>query len=398
VALAVIVILAMSGGDLRAQESKTSLGVGKTPKASRAAPIRVVAFSPDGKSLAAGGGAKEGSGQIILWDAAARNPIWQASLPRGAYCLAFAPDGKTLAVTCLQPDVRLLDAATGKLKHTWAGPAKGVWPVAFSSDGKTLAAGGVDGSIKLWDAGSGQERLTVAAHQGRVYSMAFSPDGKTLLTGGEDCMARLWNLETGKAERTLPRSGSIVRCVRFSRDGRWFAVGSWDGYLRIYDCLSGGLRARIERDSVDWLDFAPDIRSLAVCSVDSSQVKVYRLDLRDPDREESRQIRELLATLDQDSYAAREKASGQLKGLGLLAVPALEKGAKAASAEVRVRARSILAEVRSPPPWALLKDGASDVLAAVFSPDGKMIASGSRDGEVKIWDVASQKVVATLKQ
>ena len=79
-------------------------------------------------------------------------------------------------------------------------------------------------------------------------------------------------------------------------------------------------------------------------------------------------------------------------------MPELEKGARAASAEVRVRARSILAEVRSPPPWALLKGHAGDVVAAVFSPDGKLLAVGSQDGRVKLWDVASQQVVATLGQ
>jgi WD40 repeat protein len=397
VALAVVALLALAGGSLHAQETEMPGGVEKTAKPRLAAPIRIVAFSPDGKSLAVGGGVKEGPGQIILWDIATRKLVWQESLPRGTYSLAFAPDGKILAVTCLQPDVRLLDAATGKTRLTWIGPAKGVWPVAFSSDGKTLAGGGLDGTIKLWDVSSGKERLTMVGHQGQVLSIALSPDGKLLLSGGDDYIARLWNLETGKEVRTMPRFGSIVRGVGFSRDGRWFAVGAWDGLLRIYDCVSGTVRTKIQYGSVDCLDFAPDNRTLVVCGVDSGQVRIYRLDLQDPNPQESRRIQELLAALDNDSYLVREKASGQLKGLGLIAVPELEKATKAASVEVRVRARSILAEVRSPSPWALLKGGTGEIRTAVFSPDGKMIASGSREGEVKLWDVASQKAVATLE-
>ena len=246
-ALAIVAFLATAGGDLQAQKPAPPGAAEKSAKPPQAAPIRTIAFSPDGKSLAVGGGPKDGTGQVTLWDIAVRTPVWQAPLPRGAYSLAFAPDGRTLAVSFLQPDVRLLDAATGKLTLTLTGPAKGVWPVAFSADGKTLAAGGVDGSIKLWDADSGKERLTLAAHQGHVYSLAVSPDGKMLLSGGEDDVARLWNLKTGKEERVLPRSGSIVRSVRFSRDGRWFAIGAWDGVLRVYDSVSGTLRANPAR-------------------------------------------------------------------------------------------------------------------------------------------------------
>jgi WD40 repeat protein len=125
-ALAIVAFLAMAGGNLQAPKPETPGGLVKATRPPQAAPIRTVAFSPDGKSLAVGGGPKEGAGQVTLWDIAARTPVWQASLPRGAYSLAFAPDGKTLAVSFLRPDVRLLDAASGSR----------------------------DGEVKLWDAAS----------------------------------------------------------------------------------------------------------------------------------------------------------------------------------------------------------------------------------------------------
>jgi WD40 repeat protein len=395
-AMVLFFVLAVGGGGLQAQAPRAA---GSAPKTARPqiAPIRSVAFSPDGKSLLAAGGPRERAGQIALWDIAARKPVWQAPLPRGAYSAAFAPDGKALAVAFLQPDVQLLDAATGKPRLTVKGPVKGVWPVAFSADGKTLAGGGMDGTITLWDVADGKPRRTIHAHQGQVYSVALSPDGKTLLSGGEDYMARLWNVATGKQERAMPRSRSIVRSVCFSPDGRWMVTGSWDGSLRIYDAASGRLHAKIESNTVDCVAFASDGRHLAACGLESPYVEVYRLDLRDPSAEESQRIEKLLASLNDDSYAVREKASDELRGLGLVAVPELDKATGSPSAEVRVRSRAVLADVRSPEPWIVLK-GRGEILAAAFSPDGKTIAAGGRDGSVQLRGVASRHVVATLGQ
>lgn len=195
-----ISILGMTSLGLQAQETPAAGGVRKTAGPAQMAPVRTIAFSPDGTSLLAGGGPKDRAGQVTLWNLATRNPVWWASLPRGVYSSAFAPDGKKLAVAFSQSEMRLLDPATGKLLGTLKGPAKGVQPVAFSFDGKTLAAGGLDGAIVLWDVASGQTRLTVPAHKGNIYSLAFSPDGKWLVSGGEDYTARLWSVATGKQE------------------------------------------------------------------------------------------------------------------------------------------------------------------------------------------------------
>jgi WD40 repeat protein len=390
-----ISILGTTGLGLQAQETAAVGGVRKTAAPAQMAPVRTIAFSPDGTSLLVGGGPKDRAGQVTLWNLATRNPVWRASLPGGVYSSAFAPDGKKLAVAFSQSEVRLLDPATGKLLGTLKGPAKGVQPVAFSFDGKTLAAGGLDGAIVLWDVASGQTRLTVPAHKGNIYSLAFSPDGKWLVSGGEDYTARLWSVATGKQERAMPRSGSIVPSVAFSPDGRWIATGSWDGSLRIYDGVSGRLRAQIENGSVNRLAFSPDGRYLAACNVESPEVEVYRPDLRDPNREESQRIRKMMTDLNDDSYAVREKASAGLKGLGLIAVPELDKATNSPLPEVRVRSRAILADARSPQPWAELNAG-SEPLAVAFSPDSRMMAAGGRDGRVQLWDVKSQQLVGTL--
>ena len=75
--------------------------------------------------------------------------------------------------------------------------------VAFSPDGKTLASGSEDKTIKLWDVATGKEQATLKGHTEWVKSVAFSPDGKTLASGSGDSTIKLWDVATGKEQATL---------------------------------------------------------------------------------------------------------------------------------------------------------------------------------------------------
>ena len=102
------------------------------------------------------------------------------------YSVAFSPDGKTLASGggYLGPDLKpgeipLWDVGSGKVLTTLKGHTGGVWSLAFSPDGKALASASADKTVKLWDVAAGREEATLGGHGDWVRS------GR-LLAGRED--------------------------------------------------------------------------------------------------------------------------------------------------------------------------------------------------------------------
>jgi WD40 repeat protein len=177
-------------------------------------PVVCLGFSPDGTMLAAGSkGAPALSvgtwvGELKLWDLAPLDQRAALAQSQWANALAFAPDGKSLAVGLgryndMAPQnllgyrtvpgvVRVYDPATARLKATLA-HRHGVYTVAFSPDGKLLASGGGEWSadpenpgeaeVYLWDTSTWKKLTTLQGLRGRIMALAFSPDGKTLAVG-----------------------------------------------------------------------------------------------------------------------------------------------------------------------------------------------------------------------
>src|SRR5262249_34597429 len=115
-----------------------------------------------------------------LGDAGLGELLQPLAAPQQVWCLAFPPDGRTLATGAKDGRVRLRDAGSWDLEAEFQGHVGGVRAVAFSPDGKTLASGGEDRKIKLWHAATRLEVLTLKGHRHWVNAVAFSPDGRTL--------------------------------------------------------------------------------------------------------------------------------------------------------------------------------------------------------------------------
>ncbi|MFA7242764.1 MAG: pentapeptide repeat-containing protein, partial [Sulfuricellaceae bacterium] len=91
--------------------------------------------------------------------------------------------------------------------------------IAFSPDGSTIATASSDNSARLWDTASGKELRRFDGHGSTVFSIAFSPDGSSIATASDDNSARLWDTASGKELRRFDVHGDPVNCVAFSPDG-----------------------------------------------------------------------------------------------------------------------------------------------------------------------------------
>jgi WD40 repeat protein len=108
-------------------------------------------------------------------------------------CLAFSPDGRMLAAAAGWR-VKVWDLDKSKVLKALGPHQDVVWGVTFSPSGRTLATASHDGTARFWDVGNWKEKASFAWEIGKVDSVAFSPDGMTAAAGGEKDIV-VWDLD-----------------------------------------------------------------------------------------------------------------------------------------------------------------------------------------------------------
>jgi WD40 repeat protein len=346
--------------------------------------ISTVAFSKDGKFLAAG----TSYGGVAVWDLAKgqqpRQRFTLAAATSPIYGIAFHPGSKILGAACFDHVVRLWDVSGKEMKDLGqvTGHKQPVLALAFSPDGKLLATGSQDGTARLFDMTSTdyKERSRLEGHTGHVQSVAFTPRGSTLATGCADGSIRLWATPAGPRPRpriVFQGPKGAVSSLSFSSSGQTLAATCGDGTVRLWGLTGGKVRERHKLDGhagvCSAVAYSPDMKLLASAG---SDWMIRTWDLTKP------KVPERFVPWSHLSY--------------VYSVAFSPDGGTLASGSYDRVVRFWDLNRPEPRTRNYLKGDSVPVYCVAYSPDGKLVAAGGQHTTVRQWDAATGKTRPSL--
>ncbi len=197
---------------------------------SQTSPLKVVAFTGDGKRLIAAGHIN-----LTVWETDKYGPGQRIDTVGSRHSsIACSPDSTRMAVGSEAfGGVEIVDLRSGKVSRLDPNRTDRVLAVAFSPDGGYVAAG-EDASVVVWNLEENRKEFEVAVPWPRA--IAFSPDGQILATAGQNG-SEFWDAKTGAVMKGFPASGRIVS-LTYSPDGQLLALGDWSGGVSVWDLKS----------------------------------------------------------------------------------------------------------------------------------------------------------------
>jgi WD40 repeat protein len=313
--------------------------------------LDVVAFSPDGTTLATGGFDK----RVHLWNTATGAEVWHTvEHQTGLSQVLFSPDGKWLASVDGNHwdsaggfDVYLWDAVTGTQVRRLKGSDKKILGLAFSPDGKTLAVAADHEPIRLWETATWQVRGRLPAPDDYAFTIAFSPNSRLLALTQSGRPTQLWDVLSGEKVAAFDDSGTGR--LAFAPDGRTLATSGGTSVL-LWPLATDVIARRAMNELTDdgrlaaWKDLADSdaagaFRAMRILSADRKSAPRFLRDQLVVSADAERLVKRLISRLDDDDFSERERAEKDLRQLGLTAEAALRQALQdSPSAEVHMRA------------------------------------------------------------
>ncbi len=243
--------------------------------------IRTLAFSTDGKLLAAAGGLPARSGEVKIWDVEARKELRTIKGHSDCiYAVTFSPDGKSIATSSYDKLIKLWRVETGQEIRTLKDHIDAIYALAFTPDGQRLISGAADRTVKVWDVSTGERLYTMSEPQDGLNTIALDPTGKFVAAGGLDKTIRVWSLgpKGGTLAHSLIAHEDAILKLAYSPDGKLLASSAADRTIKIFktDEFTEIKTLDHQPDWVMSLEFAPDGKTFAAGRYDGS-LEIYNV-------------------------------------------------------------------------------------------------------------------------
>jgi WD40 repeat protein len=356
------------------------------------AEVYAVGFTPDGQRVVTGSFDQT----LKLWSVADGREIAPMVGHRDkVFALAVSPVDGTIASAGYDRTVRLWDGKTGQFLRIVGNQQTIIGTVSFSPDGKfilTGTGGTADFNCHVWDVATGAETVTYKGHDNIVIASAIGPDGRMAVTGGgNSSQIQVWDLLTGRTEKVLTGTGAPGWAVGFSPDGKRIGWGSkgkvgWtindraDLTMQVRLPAGGtGLGRPEPLDPTDAKSFVRASATYGNLSLSHRPGGVYGndaiLDLKRDNQNVASITRGSTDGYDHRSYAFMPDGKSFVSG-GL--------GGELAAFDLTGKKLGNFIGHES------------DVWAVTPSPDGRLLVSGSHDQTIRLWNVKTFELIATL--